>query len=65
MVDNKEWQKVYIKHYKKLDGYTIQFYEIDDEGFPQFVLNKDNKKPLIMTLSSDEEANSPGFAFID
>lgn len=57
--------KYETKYYKKLDGYTMFFAQIDEDGFPQFVLQKMNKEPLLFTLSRDTEGNEGGFAFIE
>ena len=53
------------KYYKQLDGYTMHFVQIDEEGFPQFVLHKKNEQGLLFTLSCDTEGNEGGFAFIE
>tara|TARA_R110002074_G_scaffold400238_2_gene595261 strand:+ start:33 stop:239 length:207 start_codon:yes stop_codon:yes gene_type:complete len=54
-----------MKYYKQLNGYTMHFSQIDEEGFPQFVLQKKNKEALLFTLSCDAEGNERGFAFIE
>ena len=53
------------KYYKQLEGWKVKkFLGEDQDGFPQFLFSKPNKKDLLVEVSQDPEGNGRGFLFI-
>lgn len=48
-----------------LEGYTIRGFRFNDEGFPEFKLEKRGFPDLYMEISMDAEGNGPGEFFIN
>ena len=66
-----KWQE---KYYGQLNGATIEACAIEpdttgcggrDEGWPVFLARTRNGECLKLTISQDQEGNSPGFIFIE
>ena len=66
-----KWQE---KYYGQLNGATIEACAIEpdttgcggrDEGWPVFLVRTRNGECLKLTISQDQEGNSPGFIFIE
>tara|TARA_Y100000593_G_scaffold7856_1_gene14575 strand:+ start:262 stop:510 length:249 start_codon:yes stop_codon:yes gene_type:complete len=64
--------KYFTKYYGQLRGATVLHYvplleegDYGTEEWPQFLLRLESGEEVWLTLSSDEEGNGPGFAFIE
>ena len=71
MSKTHKWQE---KYYGQLNGATIEACAIEpdttgcggrDEGWPVFLARTRNGECLKLTISQDQEGNSPGFIFIE